>query len=97
MSLPNAMYNAPGDSQLLGQDANTPMGTAVAWAGLERGVQNPLLQLSSKYLGGALPFGDRREHLQSTLGKRGTQGEHGRTGYFQLLGNGIIGHTLVRQ
>jgi len=70
---------------------------AVTWTALQRGVDNLLLQLGSKHLALALSLANTGDCLHVLGGESRSQGDDRRARYTQLLRNGVVGPSLVRQ
>jgi hypothetical protein len=71
------------------------MRAAVAGAGFQSGIENPLFQFGRQHLGSATPPPNASNRLYPVPGKGGAKCQDRRTRQIQLLSNGLIGDTLM--
>ena len=96
MALPNPIHHGRGYSQMSGQGSHTPVG-GIGWTGLQRGIQNPLLQFSRQDGSGALSLFAVAQSIQSVTLENGPCCDDRGTRHSDLLGNGVVGQALRRK
>jgi hypothetical protein len=95
-TLPDPLHQHPRYAQSLGHSPDTPMGP-IGRLGLESRIQNLLLQLLAQNAARTFPFGVPLQGLDTAAEKGGTRRVYRGPRQAELLCNGAVGRSLMRQ